>query len=245
MVRIIFISLILATCVLNSRAQRDAKKEALEEMKKLVQLYRSSEGLTFDIAYKYALESMPGQTIDSLDGQCKLLGDRYWYRLDQTESIRTGDYVIMLFREDDIMYLARPSANALPVNPVAMIDSLLLRQEHVTCQVAEEKQWRSIALSFGVQSPYKRVEYRIDKQTGFLQKMITTVRANELEQSDAEQSNDQVSYRIIEAAFSNYRRGSFDISLLEPGRYFKKEGKEYVSVAPFENFKIFLGSPGL
>ena len=46
----------------------------------------------------------------------------------------------VLFREDDIMYLAKPSAYALSVNPIAMIDSLLLRQEYVTCKVAEEKQ---------------------------------------------------------------------------------------------------------
>jgi hypothetical protein len=53
------------------------------------------------------------------------------------------------------------------------------------------------------------------------------------------------SYAIVETDLTNYREGAFEDSELDPGRYFKKVGKEYVSVAPYESYKIFLGTPDL
>lgn len=225
--------IILLTSGINSFAQTDARKEALELMRKLVKTYAPLSGLSFDIAYKYSMEKTPGVYLDSLSGQCKIMGDRYWYQLDSTESIKTSDYLVMVFREDEVIYLAKPSANMQANNPLAMIDSLLFQNNKISFEVKNEKLWQNLVMNFPAGSAYKKIEYRIDKLTGFLTNMIAIVK------------NEASEYAIVESRFFNYKLGQMDQTVFDANRYFRKNGSEYIAVAPFEQYKVFLGSPGL
>lgn len=231
-------------CLVQAYAQ-DTGKEAMAVMQKLAGIYKAPEGLSFDVAYRYAAEETPGKYLDSLFGQMKLKDDKYWYRLDSTESVRTDTYLIMLFREDEVMYLAKPSAATATANPLAMIDNFFTNSKRITCHLTEDKAYRSVIIDFDGGGPYKRVEYRIDKHSGYLVNVISTVRAEQL--YDASVRNlveGAASYAVVEAAFTNYRQGEPDSSLFDSNHYFRKEGNEYITAADFRQYKIFLGSPG-
>jgi hypothetical protein len=237
---------LLATMIgFNAMAQPGTKKDALAILQKLVQSYQPPGGLSFNITYKYAMEESPAVMLDSLSGQFKLNGDKYWYQLDNTESIKTNECLVMIFRDDDIMYLAKPSTNIM-TNPLAMIDSLLFQKNSLTYRINDGNELQQLVLDFPLGSAYKRLEYFIDKRTGYLVKMVSTVNQSlmsALPPTKGEEGNEK--YAVVEAQFSGYRQGGIDNTLFDAARYFKKDGNEYIAVGAFEQFRVFLGSAGM
>src|SRR5262245_61132740 len=103
--RIIAVLIVLCSWINFALSQSAGNTSALEELRKLGAVYRSASYLSFDVTYKYAPEATPTLYLDSLKGNFKINGDRYWSSLDNTESVSTADYMIMLFKEDLIMYI--------------------------------------------------------------------------------------------------------------------------------------------
>jgi hypothetical protein len=52
-------------------------------------------------------------------------------------------------------------------------------------------------------------------------------------------------YAVVECLYTNYRQENSGKDLFDAARYFKKEGNEWVTVAPYDNYKIFIGTPNL
>jgi hypothetical protein len=224
---------------------QDEKKQALRLLQQLATTYKNTTHLSFDVQYRYAAESTPGVYLDSLSGHFKISGHRYWYDLDNTEAICTNDYVIMLFREDKVMYLAKPGAGKT-THPVAMIDSLLVNSAGMALQLTDNKQWTTITFTFPPAYPCKKMEYVIDKKTGWLVKTVNVVRSEEMYEAAARPFIEgAVTYAVVEASYTNYQKDGFDDSVFDNDRYFKKQGAEYVTVTPFDTYKIFLGTPNL
>lgn len=234
----ITIFLLLLIGYLPARSQQGVKRQTLDAMQKLAERYRSNEGIGFDIQYRYSMEQTPGLYLDSLKGECKMSGNQYWYQMDNTESIRTNDFVIMLFREDSLMYLNKPNDVAEMVNPVAMMDSLLNHSGNIDCRITEHPGYTSLFMDFKVRSAYKSLEYQVDRQSGLLLKIVSVVRAEQL-------GYETPAYAIVETSFTNYRQGGIDHKLFKAENYFRKEGNEYVTVAPYSSYRIFLGSTGM
>ncbi len=217
--------------------------------------YSKPAFLSFDIQYKYAPEESPGSYQDSLRGQVKLSGARSWYSLDSTESINTGDYQIMVFKEDRILYLTKPGsatgragmgANGTGTEWIRQLDSMLKSNKEIEWRLDETKAQQVIIMEMKHPQSLKRAEYYINRQTGFLDKIINIVRADQLYDPSVRQSIDaEGSYAIMETSFSNYRQNSFDSDLFNSGRYFKKQGDQYICVGAYETYKVFLGSSGL
>jgi len=227
-------------------AQDNSKEQVLREMQKLSGTYRNAPYLSFDMAYFCYDEQAPDKYIDSLQGSCKINGGKYWYSLDNTESIATGELTVVLFKEDHIMYLTRPGKAMSAGNPLAMLDSFLLNNKNLTCSVSRQQGQTVLTLEFEAGSPYRKMHYYIDDKTGYITKMLSIVRADQLYDTEVRSKvENNGSYAVIEVHFDHYRKQSFDDHLFDLSRYFKKDGKDYVTVAPYDSYKIFFGSPNL
>ena len=239
--------LLISCCWLTSTlAQGTEKQQARQVLQSMSDKYRSYRNLSFTIAYKYAGEDQPGVYLDSLKGNLEMSGDRYKYVLDSTEFIGSKDWSVILFKKDRILFLARPSAALQTANPLALLDSLVWKNGGVDCRLEETKQQQKVIISFRPGMTTKRIEYTIDRASGLIVKMINIVQSRQLyEHSVQSRVDDPSSYAIVETDFSNYREGAFEESELDPGRYFKKQDGQYVTLAPYESYKIFLGTPDL
>jgi hypothetical protein len=244
------VTLCLVGLPFRGQAQEEATIKATAAMHRLAEKYQQARLLSFDVLYRYAAEGKPGEYLDSLRGQCKVHGNRYWSALDNTESVYDGQLLVMLFKEDSIIYLAKPVAAATPgsnASPVAMIDTFLLRnngsQYTYTATPGEEL----ITLSLPGTGPYKQITWQVNRKTGYLDKMTSLVRSDQLyDPTVRAQVTDAAStYVVVETLYSNYRQGAFDESIFDLGKYVKKEGGTWITVAPYEKYKVFLGSTGL
>lgn len=241
-----FLLLLLSVAAMQAAGQVSEKEKVIAELKRVSASYKTVQFLGFGIMYKYADEKTPGNYLDSLKGSFKLNGDLYWYAMDETEAVGNKDYMMMLFKEDRIMYLSKAASSAISGNPVAMIDSFILRNAGINCRITEEKNETHIMLDFPAGSKYKRIAYRIDAATHFLSGITCVVQASELYDPSVRQAIEGgAEYAVIEISFSDYTRKGFDAGLFDMSKYFKKEGDEYVTVPPYDSYKIFLGSPNL
>ena len=154
--------------------------------------------------------------------------------------------VEVLYKTDSIMYLAKPSASTQSANPFAVMDSFLSQKDQFTCRLVEEKSEDKIIVEFANAQPYKRLEYFINKKTGYINRMVMLVRSEEMyEQSARPQPTAEPSFSIVEMKFSNYRAKGLDEKDFDLGKYFKKEESGYVTLPPYNSYKIFIGTPNL
>jgi hypothetical protein len=241
------ILLLLFYCVLQSaRAQITDRLRAREIMRTLIGRYTGQSNLSFSITYRYAAEDRPGLYLDSLKGSFELSGDRYRYVLAGTEYIGTKDLSLILFREDKMIFLARPTATPVMNNPLLLMDSLLWRNDSIGCRVEETADQQKVIFIFPPGKSIKRMEYLVDRKSGMMTRMINTINSRQLYDPSVQSLVKGVSSFVnVEVELNDYRRDAFAGNELEPGRYVKKEGNQYVAVAPYESYKIFLSTPDL
>lgn len=228
------------------QAQMPEKQRAVGILRSLSDRYRSYKSLHFTITYKYSAEDKPGVYLDSLKGDFKMSGGSYRYLLDSTEFVGNKDLTVVLYKQDKVMFLSKSSPAMQSGSPMALLDSILLKNDSVNCQLTETKEQQKIRISFQPGLATRAIEYTIDRKSGFVTRMTQIVQSQQLyDPSVRPLVEGHSSYAIVETDFMNYREGDFDKGELDLGRYFKKEGKLFVTIAPYDSYKIFLGTPDL
>jgi hypothetical protein len=244
--KILFCLLFLSCCFFTCYGQVSEKQKVIGELKSVSEHYRNKKYLSFDIRYKYANEQQPAVYLDTLSGSFKISGNQYWYSLANTEAIGNNEYMILLFKEDKIMYLTKPSSFSLGQNPIALIDSFLSNNDNINYTISNINKQKQIVLDFGEGLKYKRIEYDIEAASGLISKMICIVRASELYDPSVKSLVDSDNtYAIIEANFTNYKEIGFNSDLFDIAKYFKKQGEEFIALPPYETYKVFLGTTQL
>lgn len=224
----------------------DEKQATILALKKLATVYRAFKNLSFDVAWYYADEQKPSVYLDSLRGQFKLSGNNYWYSLANTEIVSDGRFAVVLYKEDSLMYLTRSSAATQMVNPVTQIDSFLQHHENLVFHSSNTGSIQRVAIDFPANGPYKSISYDIDVKTGYMLRMRSVVQSDLLLDPSVRQAAGNMSgYAIVEVWFTRYSTNSFSNAVFDMNHYFRKEGQEYVTVAPYNTYKIFLGTPDL
>jgi hypothetical protein len=239
--------MMMLSSVLPGAAQGISTKErASALLRSVAERYRSNKELHFSMYYRYAAEEKPNNWLDSLKGEFAVNGDRCRYRLDSTEFIGGKGLSVILFRQDQVMYLTKGGTAMQKINPMALLDSMLLKNDSVSCEIRETKDWQTIVLFFRPIRTTKRIEYTIDRHTGYITRMISVVAARELYDPSVRQKVEgDATYAIVEADLMDYRETDVMEQEWDLSRLVKKEGKEYIPQPPYQSYKIFLGSPDL
>lgn len=244
-VKKILLSFLLSSSLLPIvRAQMADKQKAIESLRSLSERYKNYKSLSFTIAYKYSAEDKPGLYADSLKGSFTMSGSRYRYIMDSTEFIGDKDRVVVLYKQDRVMYLAKSSPAMQSGNPMAKLDSILLKNDSVRIRMDETKKQQTIVLLFPSGSPTREIRFVIDRGSGYMTRMVQVVLSKQLyDPSVRPLVEGHSSYAIVETDFTNYREGNGDEQALDQGQYFKKEGKQYMPLPPYDSYKLFLGTP--
>ena len=241
------LSAFFSLCVcFHTRAQADHRQQVIDSIQAIAERYYSANHVTFDLTYRYALEESPLLYLDSLKGSFKMSGNRYWYRLDSTETIGDSALTVLLFKEDRVMYLTKTPKAARNQNPLAMMDSVYFNNPDLEFSISDLPLQRKITTSSRNGNHFKTIEYFINKQTGLLDKISSKINVAFLYDESLHAKIDKhSSYANVEVVFSNYQFSSFDLGLFNRENYCRKQGSQYVTVSPYQSYQIFLGSPNL
>ncbi|WP_276482886.1 hypothetical protein [Paraflavitalea pollutisoli] len=247
--KIIYLIACCSLCLiaLSTQAQTESDPRAKSALRRLASAYQQPAYLGFDVLYRYASESNPKQYLDSLRGQYKVHGNKFWSQLDSQETVSNSELVLTVFKEDKLLFLAKAAAGGAPGNPVAMLDSFLVESRAnaftYTSSAAEE----IVSLQLPDGGPCKKMTWYIDRKTGYLRRMESLMRSDQLYEPAAQPLlKDAASvYVVVETDYQHYRTGGFGDEVFDLGKYYRKEGGEYIAQAPYDGYKVFLSSTGL
>jgi len=229
-----------------SLAQQSERDNAIAALKHVTQTYLSTPYLSFDISYYYATQAKPDTYLDSLKGGFKMNGNQYWYSLDSMETMTDSVNVVVLYKQDQVMYLSNNSGQQQKGNPVTLLDSLLSVNRALHFTYVQGSTQDQIALFFPGKSEYKSITYFIDRSSGFLVKTISLVKTAQMYATDLQtQLNNVNGFSIIETRFSNYHANSFGSNVFNTSRYYTKQNNSYTVAAGYSSYQIFLGKPGM
>lgn len=236
-------TVILFFLIAPALAQNQSGSSAIGEINKLATTYKGLPYLSFNLNYYYSQQETPDKYIDSLKGSVKLHGNQCWYSLDSTEAVTTDEFAIALFKEDKIMYISKSPVSNQITNPITMLDSLQSKSKDISFSVREIADKKIVFIDFNEGMVFKKIEYYIDNKTGLLSKVKMLVRSNQLyDPSLKGLINDNNSYSNIDVFYTNYNKSPIDDQVFNTSRYFKRNGKEFLPIAPYDSFKIFVGS---
>ena len=230
-------------------AQQPADKSTfLHEMSNLKEHFYKAGNISFDLCYYYSNEHSPRRYIDSLKGHIEMSGNKSRIVMDNTETISTGKYTIILAKEDKVMYLAKGMDSLKQqLNPLAAMDTMFSKIEGLTYKMSVTGRKKNYTIEFPAGYPCKKMEMIVDATTQRVLKTISVVRTADVLQDPESYSvgKNYEEYTNIETRFINYRTGVSDTAIMDENRYFIKENGEFKVTDLFKGYTIYKGMPGL
>ncbi|SFW81862.1 hypothetical protein [Chitinophaga sancti] len=234
------------TVVISSHAKdTTAIKKALNMLRR-VQAKSLQQPVSFDLKYTYSNEHTPYKLLDSLQGKVEMNGENYRCLLDHTETIHNGIYNIVLFKEDKLMYLAKNSKAASPVDPLATIYSLL---EAATGSSFSYQQKNTIIdVTFPANGPCKKMSIVIDTVSQRVISMNYVLKTTMLISADNQGDELPVGYEeyaLVKTNLYNYKEIAANKSRYDEKEFFYREGDVLKVTPAYQDYNIFVGSPDL
>jgi hypothetical protein len=219
------------------------------EVRKMQSAYQDKP-VSFDIRYTYTSEMNPEVVLDSLGGHMDISGRSYHYSISTTEMTANEQYIVTLFKEEGIMYLAK-APEVSPVDPIAQMKAAIDRVGGGNYAVTETATIKSVHVTFKPGMPYKEFRMDFDKKTNMLAEMQYVVRTEMLMESmGSEEGKESVTaqygeYAIVRCYFTDYQTLKLPTDIFDNSKFFYKEGSEFKAKDPYKAYQVFVGSPDL
>jgi hypothetical protein len=220
---------------------------AIEALKK-AQVSLSEKPVSFDVRYIYANEHKPGEVLDSVTGRIEIAGNNYRCVMENTETVRNDRYNIVLFNDDQIIYLSKGVSQGAATDPLLMMQSVLKDAGAKNCQISSKGKYKTIRISFAPDAPCKQIEITLDtvsQRLSDMQYIVKTTQLTEAPGADAATPEGYDEYAVVKASFYNYSTTITDSSRFDERTFFYKEGDVFKAAEAYKNYKIFIGSPNL
>jgi len=241
-----FLTLIISiAAAVSVQAQDTAAIAKAINIFRRVQVKSQQQPVSFEVNYTYSNESTPGTLLDSLKGKIEISGENYRSTLDNTETIRNAKYSIVLFKEDKLMYLAANSKSASPADPLETLNTLLKGATNSTFRT--EKRNTIINVSFPAGGNCKQLSITIDTVSQRLISMQYILKTTLLmgEEMKNEVPEGYEEYAQVKASFYNYKDIPVNSSRFDEKAFFYKDGDAFKVTPEYEDYNIFVGTPGL
>lgn len=210
-----------------------------------VQAKSQQQPVSFEVNYTYSNESTPETLLDSLKGKIEINGENYRSTLDSTETIRNAKYSIVLFKEDKLMYLAVNSKPTNPADPLETLNTLMKGAANST--FSYQKRNTTINVSFPAGGNCKQLSIVIDTVSQRLVSMQYVLKTTLLmgDEMKNELPEGYEEYAQVKASFYNYKDIPVNSSRFDEKAFFYKDGDTFKVTPEYEDYNIFVGTPGL
>lgn len=230
--------------------ETNACKQATDMLRKLREAYTRMDNLSFDVKYRYTSLNDSSTILDSMEGQMMLKKQNYRSIIGNTETIGTDKYTIMLFKQDSVMYLAKPSMrNAFAAGPSIDIDTLLSSIKNVECSIHDEDGHTKLSFDFPPGGNYQSVSFIIDiKAMRLLQVsyILKTILLMDIDEHGINSSDPQPEeYSRLNIDFVNYSTKELSNDLFDDKKFFYRENKQFKTTDAYSNYRIVLGTANL
>lgn len=229
--------------------QQNARQAAIHLLSNTVKQYSLLRGMHINVDYYYTNESAPSVVLDSFKTVVVLNGEESAVQTPATETYTNSRYSVILFQEDQLMYLTKPVPGQ-QYHPLMLLDSISRQQQSdLSYTVTYEGSRAEVVISYPPGQAYKSARFLIDTALQYrllcnrivLKSVLLAPEAGEADL--LQQGYDE--YALLEVRFSGYQQKALPPDYFDEKRFFYKKEDAYVPAAAFSDYKIFVGNPNL
>lgn len=218
------------------------------ESAKMQAAYRNPGSISFDVRYRYAMESNPSIVVDSGLGTFKLSGSYYWGMIDSIEFMQNDRYLVSLYKPDKIMSISNPSNIYPNIVGFSSFDSLFGKDNYIT-SLNVSGIFKTITLNFTDSlAMYKNYSVTYDSVTNLVKQIKYLIREEQDEFSDnvnRQGTKSAGSYMIVKADYFNYQKIAFEQTFFDASNYFLLREKVFSPQPIYGDYEVFVASPNL
>jgi hypothetical protein len=239
-------SLAIALLLLQSLAmqaqQTNDSKQLVNELKTASNLLGKSDYVDFELKYTYSELENPSIILDSVLGHCKIWGNRYWYRLAETETVNDGQHQVVAYNEDKVLYWSKsPEVSGL-LQPMLMLDSALNGRYPFSISMKKSKIFKEYHVQFENSETVKEIICWVDSHNGNLLK-IRQIANSALLQQEADEPNDsKIKWVNIDISFDKVSHLGLNPEDFSINHFVTTVGSEIQAVGKFASYSVFKAS---
>lgn len=231
--------------------QQPKKDSIIAIFRKIQQQYQEAGNLYCQLKYRYATQSAPSITLDSLPGNMLLSGTNFRMEISNTETIKTDHYRIMLFKKDKLMCVSRADAALRQqLSPIEMLDSLLNKNQNISWNISMTGNSEVVSLLFPDGMSCKKMDLTIDLFSGYISKVSYLVPTEQLLDKAVTPRETNAAYTdqyaIVEVTYSDYHiETNAGKTAFKEQDYFLLRDHRLLPAENYKDYKIIAGSPNL
>lgn len=218
-------------------------------LEKTHRAYLDAEKLSFRVQYRYANANQPGKFIDTISAEYAMDKNRMRFVIAGTETMMNAKYTIQVMSDEKLIYLSKTQRNTAMMDPLNMLDSLLVQAAQGQTSITTGKQSSTLSIRFGPGQLYKNISITIDEKTGFFQKVSYDLYTKDwVADEQINQPDRPAAYEKegrVEIIFSNHQKGIINDSLFDEAMYFTRNGASFEPADRYNGYRVFVASPNL
>ena len=226
------------------QAQTKGDRENLLALKKAAQVFMDTAYLHVDMTYRYATATEPENFQDSLGGSLKTWKNNYWYKMDQTEVVCDGKKMVIIYKEDRVLYLSTPETGNTSRQQFALLDSLLAGKYPIESFMVEEKGYKKYTIRFTEPTLYQQMEFWINTK-GRVARTRQVLHEGLFMEPTQKTGKTDSDWMIIDVQYTGYRQNDFNPLDFSTERLVRKEKDKWVAQAPYQDYSVFSAKPNL
>lgn len=242
--------LLVCCCGMQLQAQKkpgDDREKAEKLVAAAQKKYAAGSWLQFEVQYLYTNESTPRKILDSTGGRLILNGSNYWYNIQNTITVKTDHYSIMVFPDDKLISIAKSAAQPSPLGAISQMDSMWQKIRGLQVTVTETNAGAVVDMHMPPGQSYKSITLLFDKQSGLLANLVYVLGTDNLVDPTERKAKGREAYEPYARVETRFipRNDSLDKTVLDESRYFTRNGNDIQPSAAYADYKIFRASLNL
>ncbi|WP_120519328.1 hypothetical protein [Chitinophaga barathri] len=215
------------------------------EIKQVQAMFRDKE-LAVDMRYTYADENRPQAVLDSLKGNMEVTKAGSRYEMANVLCVSNSRYVIVMFRDDKLMYLSKAFPMA-PVDPFQQVRAMISQGSVKSFSTEILPDAKKLLMSFDEQAPCKKIEMETDLEKGYVKSIRYVIRTEMIKGGLGELSSEEGfgEYAVVTVYFEKYRKPDGDTVRFDEHSFFYREGDEIKTTPAYSDYTIFKASTNL
>lgn len=218
-------------------------QQNLRALRKSVSHSLESGSISYEMDYRIAAVTNPDQFIDSANGSCKYLGKKCWYSIGGMEVFQDSSLTVVVFEEDQLIYLTRPNSMHSGFNAVSLLDSLLKGNQQVICTKQTEHGLEQYKVVFSQPVLYKELSFLVDKKG----RMISSrqIVNQSLMSGDVQATGISGDWVVLDIRFKNWKSSSSGDPVFSLTHYLQKNADGWLASDRLAAYTVFIAHSSL
>lgn len=210
------------------------------EISKLNVVIADTGKLSFDVNYTMEQSDSSGISRDTLVGNYKLWGQKFYAQLDSNEYIQDGHNNVAVDHAGKVMIVSGPKEVFPTILQMNIMEPQFLENYVDKINVVDTNRFRKICIEFKDNAPYKSYLLYYDTATYFVSCVKLKIRGQiRLVDQFGSYAPEPNYYTLIKVDFTNYQENAFSGTVFDTSKFFTQVNGVYTVKPAYADYELF------